>query len=76
MANVFYTSNANALADVNGRQHNYIPYVCPFYFEEKSCGSWCALFEIAEHTRGLDGAKMRRVCLRCGDGQKVFAVIE
>lgn len=76
MANVFYTSEADARADVNARSHNYIPYLCPFASSDKACGSWCPLFEIAEHTRGIDSARMRRVCLRCGDGQKVFHVIE
>jgi len=76
MANVFYSTEADALADVNGRSHTYIPYLCPFTHADKPCGSWCTLFEIAEHTRGLDVAKHRRVCLRCGDGQKVFHVIE
>jgi hypothetical protein len=70
--NTFYTSNVDAINDVNGRTHNYISYLCPFTHENKACGSWCPLFEIAGHTRGIDGANLTHVNLRCGDGHRVF----
>lgn len=73
--NTFYSNETDAKNDVNGRSHNYIAYLCPFTYGEKACGSWCPLFEIASHTRGLDGAVLTHVNLRCGDGQRVLHAI-
>ena len=71
-----YTDQVSALAASDVRDLQLIPYECPFSFEKKACGTWCALFEISEHTGSLDGVVFKRVGLRCGDGNKSFLVAE
>jgi len=70
-----YSDNVSALVEVDNRQLQMIGYECPFYSSRKACGNWCSLFEIAEHTRGADGAVIKRVNLRCGDGNRIFMTI-
>jgi len=70
--NTFYKNEAEAVSDVNSRTHDYIAFICPFTHEERACGSWCPLFEIAGHTRSHDGVVLTHVALRCGDGKKAF----
>jgi len=71
-----YNTNADALVASDSRTQQFINYQCPYYFEKRACGSWCALFEIAEHTRGSDGSVLKGINLRCGDGNKIFRIIE
>jgi len=71
-----YDNQTDAKNASDARTLSLIPYECPFSFEKKACGTWCSLFEIAEHTRGLDGAVMKRINLRCGDGNRIFMVTE
>jgi hypothetical protein len=71
-----YTNQVDALNASDARTLTLVPYECPYSFEKKACGTWCALFEIAEHTRSADGTVLKRASLRCGDGNKVFMVSE
>jgi len=70
--NTFYSSNTDAVNDVNARNHDYIAYLCPYAHENKACGSWCPLFEIAGHVRSKDSVLLQHVNLRCGDGHRAF----
>lgn len=71
-----YDNQIDALAASDARDLQLVPYECPFAFEKKACGTWCALFELAGHTRGSDGTVFKRAGLRCGDGNKFFLVQE
>lgn len=71
-----YDNQSAALTASDNRELKFIPYECPFSFEKRACGTWCALFEKAEHVRSLDGVTFKRINLRCGDGNKTFQVSE
>ena len=71
-----YNNDANAIIASDARPLTLIPYLCPFYYQKRCCGTWCSLFEIAQAIRNQDGIVTKRINLRCGDGNKIFMVQE
>ena len=77
MADNIYTSSANALTASDARTIEYINYECPFSFERKACGSWCALFtKETRGPRGRDNKVTHQIKLECGTGTRSFEVEE
>ena len=71
MAQLF-TDSTSALAAVDAKSHQYVDFECPYQPSRKACGSWCALYESATHTRDKDGAELTKVIPQCGSGNRPF----
>jgi hypothetical protein len=76
MATIYNNDEAGALSASNNRDTKSIEFECPFQPNARACGSWCALFEIASHTRSTDSATMYHVRLNCGAGTGTYAAKE
>lgn len=75
-AMLFVDDAEGALESSVARGEVAINYECPFQSSPRACGSWCALFTIAGHTRSKDGARLYNVQLLCGSGKTAFLIKE